>query len=103
MSPQLRAFLATLLPLFWCSGVLATLGNTTCASADLDWYTNAVGETPCSTYQRLRQICNMPQETPATTNSVSPSGIPDYHPCSPLIASCCCNSISWALSMLCLK
>ncbi|KAG1771169.1 hypothetical protein EV702DRAFT_1270918 [Suillus placidus] len=44
--------------LYHAGAVLA--GNTTsrCLSGQLDWYTNAVGETPCMTYQRLRQICN---------------------------------------------
>ncbi|OBZ71691.1 hypothetical protein A0H81_08586 [Grifola frondosa] len=42
----------------------AASGNTTCASTQLDWYTDAVGETPCVTYQRLRQICNSDYQVP---------------------------------------
>lgn len=64
--------------LFFVSLVRYSLGagNVTCASNALDWYTDVVGETPCTsvaltclpstdldlssgmTYQRLRQICN---------------------------------------------
>ncbi|KAG1748046.1 hypothetical protein EDB19DRAFT_1683667 [Suillus lakei] len=36
----------------------ADAGNTTCAGNMTQWYTDAVGETACMTYQRLRQICN---------------------------------------------
>jgi hypothetical protein len=31
---------------------------TVCATDQLDWYTSVVGETPCRTYERLRQICD---------------------------------------------
>ncbi|KAM5536430.1 hypothetical protein V8D89_009866 [Ganoderma adspersum] len=39
-------------------------GNTTCVSRQLDWYTSVVGESPCMTYQRLRQICNNDYQVP---------------------------------------
>ncbi|KZS88597.1 hypothetical protein SISNIDRAFT_459651 [Sistotremastrum niveocremeum HHB9708] len=64
-------------------------GNTTCKGTTLDWYTSVVGETPCRTYERLRQIC---------ASSLPRSSLTDS-----LIASCCCNSIAFALSMLCLN
>ncbi|KAH0835788.1 hypothetical protein J3R83DRAFT_9632 [Lanmaoa asiatica] len=72
-------------------------GNTTCAGNLTDWYTNAVGETACETYQRLRQICNRDYQVP----SFRPNTPGDY--CDDQLADCCCNSISWALSMLCMN
>jgi hypothetical protein len=45
-------------------GVLAAMRGaaaqnaTVCATDQLDWYTSVVGETPCRTYERLRQICD---------------------------------------------
>ncbi|EED81965.1 predicted protein [Postia placenta Mad-698-R] len=68
---------------YWVIGLVgASLvqasNTTTCASGALDWYIDAVGETPCMTYQRLRQICNS-------------------------YSTCCCNSIAWSLSMLCMN
>jgi hypothetical protein len=32
--------------------------TTACATDQLDWYTSVVGETPCRTYERLRQTCD---------------------------------------------
>ncbi|KAF9806937.1 hypothetical protein IEO21_08451 [Rhodonia placenta] len=69
--------------LYWGIGLVGSSlvlasNTTTCASSALDWYTDAVGETPCMTYQRLRQICNS-------------------------YSTCCCNSIAWSLSMLCMN
>ncbi|OSX63153.1 hypothetical protein POSPLADRAFT_1180211, partial [Postia placenta MAD-698-R-SB12] len=77
----------------------ALSGNTTCAGNALDWYTSAVGETPCTctTYQRLRQICNSEYEVP----SFRPNTPGDN--CDDQLSSCCCNSISFALSMLCMN
>ncbi|KAI0728163.1 hypothetical protein C8Q72DRAFT_952812 [Fomitopsis betulina] len=61
----------------------------------LDWYTDFVGETPCMTYQRLRQICNSDYEVPSFQLS-SPGDN-----CGDQLSSCCCNSVAWALSNLC--
>ncbi|KIJ67430.1 hypothetical protein HYDPIDRAFT_108200 [Hydnomerulius pinastri MD-312] len=72
-------------------------GNTTCAGNLTDWYTNAVGETACETYQRLRQICNPQYQVP----SFRPNTPGDQ--CDDQLQECCCNSISWALSMLCMN
>ncbi|KAI8971135.1 hypothetical protein BD414DRAFT_426655 [Trametes punicea] len=72
-------------------------GNTTCASTQLDWYTNVVGETPCATYQRLRQICNVQYQVPAFRPNTPGDNCDDQ------VSECCCNSISWALSMLCMN
>ncbi|EIW59608.1 uncharacterized protein TRAVEDRAFT_147693 [Trametes versicolor FP-101664 SS1] len=81
---------------FAVAGVRAA-GNTTCASGQLDWYTNVVGETPCATYQRLRQICN-PDYQVGQFRSLTPGDN-----CDDQLSSCCCNSVSWALSMLCMN
>ncbi|KAG2148947.1 hypothetical protein DEU56DRAFT_86923 [Suillus clintonianus] len=72
-------------------------GNTTCAGSLTQWYTNAVGETACETYQSLRQICNPSYQVP----SFRPNTPGDN--CDDQVADCCCNSISWALSMLCMN
>ncbi|THU77845.1 hypothetical protein K435DRAFT_583271, partial [Dendrothele bispora CBS 962.96] len=71
-------------------------GNTTCADSGMDWYTDLVGETPCRTYERLRQICNNQYQV-GIMNVNTP---PDF--CDEQVADCCCNSISFALSMMCL-
>ncbi|KAE9407226.1 hypothetical protein BT96DRAFT_150585 [Gymnopus androsaceus JB14] len=72
-------------------------GNIACADSGLDWYTNAVGETPCQTYEQLRQICN-PKFAVGVMNSSLP---PDV--CDDPESSCCCNSVAFGLSMLCLN
>ncbi|KAI0351443.1 hypothetical protein OH77DRAFT_1506545 [Trametes cingulata] len=72
-------------------------GNTTCASGQLDWYTSVVGESPCITYQRLRQICNGDYQ------------VPDFRPntpgdnCDDQVSACCCNTVAFQLSMLCMN
>ncbi|KAI0770415.1 hypothetical protein C8Q74DRAFT_899374 [Fomes fomentarius] len=72
-------------------------GNTTCISKQLDWYFDEVGESPCMTYQRLRQICN-PDYQVTSFRSTSPGD-----QCDDVVSSCCCNSIAYALSMLCMN
>ncbi|KAK0504446.1 hypothetical protein EDD18DRAFT_1133803 [Armillaria luteobubalina] len=69
--------------------------HTQCADNGSDWYTNVVGETPCRTYERLRKICNS-QYVLGTLSTKAP---PDT--CDDQVASCCCNSIAFGLSMLC--
>ncbi|KAH9935276.1 uncharacterized protein B0H18DRAFT_975070 [Fomitopsis serialis] len=72
------------------------VGNTTCASNALDWYTDASGKHHVRmTYQRLRQICNSQYEVPSM-----PFALPGDL-CNDQLGFCCCNSISYALSMLC--
>ncbi|THU77846.1 hypothetical protein K435DRAFT_74558 [Dendrothele bispora CBS 962.96] len=70
--------------------------NTNCADSGLDWYTDVVGETPCRTYERVRQICN-PDFHVGVMNTNTP---PDV--CNEQVPDCCCNSIAFGLSMLCL-
>ncbi|KAI1789397.1 hypothetical protein LXA43DRAFT_583721 [Ganoderma leucocontextum] len=72
-------------------------GNTTCASGQLDWYTSVVGETPCETYQRLRQICNIDYQVPSMSRT------PPGDTCDDQVSDCCCNTIAFQLSMLCLN
>ncbi|KAK7024508.1 hypothetical protein VNI00_016261 [Paramarasmius palmivorus] len=71
-------------------------GTTKCADTGSDWYTNAVGETPCKTYERLRQTCNSNYRVGTLTVNTPP----DY--CDDQVADCCCNNIAFSLSMLCL-
>ncbi|KAI0629824.1 hypothetical protein C8Q77DRAFT_269468 [Trametes polyzona] len=72
-------------------------GNTTCISSQLDWYTDVVGETPCMTYQRLRQICDNNYQVPdMRTNAPGDN-------CDSQISTCCCNTIAFQLSMLCMN
>ncbi|KAG2125677.1 hypothetical protein DEU56DRAFT_566289 [Suillus clintonianus] len=85
-----------LLLLYYAGAVLAA-GNTTCISSQLDWYTSAVGETPCMTYQRLRQICN----SSYLVGNFAPVAPGDH--CDDQVSDCCCNSVAWVLSMLCLN
>ncbi|KAF9067648.1 hypothetical protein BDP27DRAFT_1422661 [Rhodocollybia butyracea] len=72
-------------------------GNVTCSGTGMDWYTNFVGESPCKTYERLRQICNPAFEVGVMRTSTPPDV------CDEQLADCCCNSIAFALSMLCLN
>ncbi|KAF5393038.1 hypothetical protein D9757_001122 [Collybiopsis confluens] len=72
-------------------------GNVTCAGPALDWYTTRVGETPCKTYERLRQICNPQFEVGAMNTALPPDG------CNEQLSECCCHSIAFSLSMLCLN
>ncbi|TFK84712.1 hypothetical protein K466DRAFT_496071 [Polyporus arcularius HHB13444] len=75
----------------------AYAGNTTCASSQLDWYTNYVGESPCDTYQRLRRICNPDYEV----QNLRPDAPGDQ--CDDQVSGCCCNTIAFQLSMLCMN
>ncbi|KAH9944607.1 hypothetical protein B0H21DRAFT_779517 [Amylocystis lapponica] len=94
----MRPDLYFLLILFVFSTSTSTrAGNTTCLSNSLDWYTDAVGETPCTTYQRLRQICNSEYQV----GSFRPNTPGDN--CDDQVSDCCCNSIAFALSMMCMK
>ncbi|KAG1830235.1 hypothetical protein EV424DRAFT_322543 [Suillus variegatus] len=77
--------------------VVLAAGNTTCLSSQLDWYTTAVGETPCMTYQRLRQICN----SAYVVGDFSATTPGDR--CDDQVADCCCNSVAFVLSMLCMN
>ncbi|KAI1789404.1 hypothetical protein LXA43DRAFT_893016 [Ganoderma leucocontextum] len=90
----LYTFLTTSL---WTRGVHGAKDNTTCISSQLAWYTDAVGETPCVTYQRLRQICNADYQV-QKFNTITPGDS-----CNDQLKDCCCNSVSWALSMLCMN
>ncbi|KAJ4479051.1 hypothetical protein J3R30DRAFT_2710515 [Lentinula aciculospora] len=56
-----------------------------------------VGESPCTTYERLRQICNPPFQV-GTMSTNTPSDA-----CDEQVADCCCNSVAFTLSMLCLN
>lgn len=49
------------------------------------------------TYQRLRQICNSNYQVPNFRQNTPGDQCDDQ------LQSCCCNSISWALSMLCMN
>ncbi|KAH9891987.1 hypothetical protein C8Q73DRAFT_99065 [Cubamyces lactineus] len=83
---------------FWLvSWHLVYAGNTTCASGQLDWYTSVVGETPCATYQRLRQICNNDYQV----QSFGPNPPGDH--CDDQVGACCCNTVAFQLSMLCMN
>ncbi|KAJ7066330.1 hypothetical protein C8F01DRAFT_980952 [Mycena amicta] len=71
--------------------------NLACNGTGMDWYISMVGETPCTTYQKLRQICNS-QYAVGIQNVNTP---PDA--CSDQLSSCCCNNVAFALSMFCLN
>ncbi|KAF7309988.1 hypothetical protein MIND_00371600 [Mycena indigotica] len=88
-----RLFIAGLLLL----AVTVAADNLACNGTGMDWYTGMVGETPCTTYQKLRQICNS-QYTVGIQNVNTP---PDA--CTDQLSSCCCNNVAFALSMLCLN
>ncbi|KAF8827259.1 hypothetical protein HHX47_DHR5000668 [Lentinula edodes] len=58
-------------------------GDVACTGTGLNWYINMVGESPY-------QVGTMNVNTP-----------PDA--CDEQVADCCCNSVAFTLSMLCLK
>ncbi|KZT70953.1 hypothetical protein DAEQUDRAFT_153699 [Daedalea quercina L-15889] len=68
-----------------------------CYSSTLEWYIDAIGETPCMTYQRLRQICNSTYTTPSWVINGPADTCDDQQ------SECCCNSIAWSLRMLCIN
>ncbi|EEB98552.1 hypothetical protein MPER_01917, partial [Moniliophthora perniciosa FA553] len=72
-----------------------------CVDDGLDWYFDIIGETPCSTYNRVRRIGDPGYELPNFNITkgipVDPSTLPEK--CN---AECCCNSIAFSLNMLCL-
>ncbi|KAK0457444.1 uncharacterized protein EV420DRAFT_1548269 [Desarmillaria tabescens] len=70
--------------------------HTQCVDSGSDWYTSVVGETPCRTYERLRQICNHNYGL----GVLNPTTPPDT--CNDQIGEYCCNSIAFGLSVLCL-
>ncbi|KAJ8093882.1 hypothetical protein PM082_009749 [Marasmius tenuissimus] len=79
------------------------VGTTQCKDTGLDWYISGVGETPCKTYERLRQICNSNYRVgnlKVGNINVTQTTPPDT--CNEEVASCCCNNIAFSLSMLCL-
>ncbi|KAI1782295.1 hypothetical protein LXA43DRAFT_1104330 [Ganoderma leucocontextum] len=75
---------------------LAQAGNTACVSNQLSWYTSVVGESPCMTYQRLRQICNNDYQVPNFASTVPGDRCDDQ------VSECCCNMVAFQLSMLCM-
>ncbi|KAF8217226.1 hypothetical protein K438DRAFT_413074 [Mycena galopus ATCC 62051] len=87
----------TTLPLLLVAAARVAADNLACNGTGMDWYKTMVGETPCQTYQSLRQICN-PEYTVGVQNVNTP---PDS--CSDQVSGCCCNTIAFSLSMLCLN
>ncbi|KAK0457441.1 uncharacterized protein EV420DRAFT_1271502 [Desarmillaria tabescens] len=75
---------------------LLAQNHTQCVDNGSDWYTSVTGETPCRTYERLRKICN----SNYAVGALNPKTPPDT--CDDQVADCCCNSIAFGLSMLCL-
>ncbi|KAJ3777353.1 hypothetical protein FB446DRAFT_169821 [Lentinula raphanica] len=71
-------------------------GIVDCFGTELDWYKTKVGETPCTTYERLRKICNSSFETGIMHTNAPPDTCMDE------FGDCCCNSVAFALSMFCL-
>ncbi|KAG1856033.1 hypothetical protein DFJ58DRAFT_345219 [Suillus subalutaceus] len=93
----MQGFAWVALLLLYHAGTVLAVGNTTCLSSQLDWYTTAVGETPCMTYQRLRQICN----SAYVVGNFSANTPGDR--CNDQVSDCCCNSVAFSLSMLCMN
>ncbi|KAI0734898.1 hypothetical protein C8Q72DRAFT_331117 [Fomitopsis betulina] len=77
------------------SGPLSCYGNST----TLDWYIDAVEETPCMTYQKLRQICNSDYQTPLWSEEIHVADTCE----DPISSICCCNSIAWSVRNLCIN
>ncbi|KAJ6481009.1 hypothetical protein C8R45DRAFT_1100574 [Mycena sanguinolenta] len=89
----------TILPLLLCAATAGRVAadNLSCNGTGMDWYINMVGETPCQTYQSLRQICNSNYRVGVQNVNTPPDG------CTDQVSECCCNTIAFSLSMLCLN
>ncbi|CAE6491019.1 unnamed protein product [Rhizoctonia solani] len=72
-------------------------GNTTCLNDSMDWFTQSVGETPCRVYERLRSLC-VPGFQVGNMNYTAPGDR-----CVDQLGACCCNSVAFSLSMLCMS
>ncbi|KAL0954946.1 hypothetical protein HGRIS_003879 [Hohenbuehelia grisea] len=93
-------FISALFYLFNISRVSGQLDKTKCVSSAVDWFTNFTGETPCRTYERVRQICNSNFRV-GTMNSNATDG-QSADVCNDEVADCCCNSVAFTLSTLCM-
>ncbi|KAJ6481052.1 hypothetical protein C8R45DRAFT_1100609 [Mycena sanguinolenta] len=89
----------TTLPLLLCAAAVARVAadNLSCNGTGMNWYIDMVGETPCQTYQSLRQICNSNYQVGVQSVNTPPDG------CTDQVSGCCCNTIAFSLSMLCLN
>ncbi|KAK0187608.1 hypothetical protein F5146DRAFT_934378 [Armillaria mellea] len=92
----MTSLLTTLLGLSFIVPYVFAQDHTQCVDSGSDWYTSVVGETPCRTYERLRQMCN----SDYVLGALNPNTPPDT--CNDQVADCCCNSIAFGLSMMCL-
>ncbi|KAK0504445.1 hypothetical protein EDD18DRAFT_502704 [Armillaria luteobubalina] len=92
----MASLLITLLELSFILPYVFAQDHTQCVDNGSDWYTSVVGETPCRTYERLRKMCN----SDYALGTLSPNTPPDT--CNEQVADCCCNSIAFGLSMMCL-
>ncbi|CAE6446594.1 unnamed protein product [Rhizoctonia solani] len=72
-------------------------GNTTCLNNSMDWFTQSVGETPCRVYEQLRRLC-VPSFNIKNMSYVAPGD-----KCIDQLGDCCCNSVAFSLSMLCMS
>ncbi|KAH7103440.1 hypothetical protein BKA62DRAFT_61441 [Auriculariales sp. MPI-PUGE-AT-0066] len=93
MNSRLRLVLA--LPAM--AHIARAISYTTCKDPSVTWYNNADGLNPCQQYEKLRQLCDPRYEVPQI--SVSTPG----NTCDSQRKDCCCNSVAFSLSMLCLN
>ncbi|KZV86107.1 hypothetical protein EXIGLDRAFT_622324 [Exidia glandulosa HHB12029] len=73
------------------------VSHTTCKDPSVTWYNDDQGLNPCQQYETIRRYCNSGYEVPVL--SVNTTG----SLCDTQDKQCCCNSIAFALSMLCLN
>lgn len=78
--------------------IRAAASTNVCIDGAVDWYTESMGESPCATYERLRQQCNPGYQTPVMSQGTIP---PDH--CDDQRQHCCCNSLAFGLAMLCMN
>ncbi|KAK1216521.1 hypothetical protein PQX77_020845 [Marasmius sp. AFHP31] len=80
----------------------AVAGTETCEVSkkdSLDWFRQYSGETPCKTYERLRQICTPDYRVTTLSTQLPPDVCREPDPAK---SECCCNTVAFALSMMCL-
>ncbi|KAH7092709.1 hypothetical protein BKA62DRAFT_723351 [Auriculariales sp. MPI-PUGE-AT-0066] len=73
------------------------MSNTKCKDPSVTWWNNQDGLNPCEQYAALRKNCDSGYEVPV----LNPNTPPDQ--CLSQNKSCCCNSVAFSLSMLCLQ
>ncbi|KAH7088655.1 hypothetical protein BKA62DRAFT_728027 [Auriculariales sp. MPI-PUGE-AT-0066] len=73
------------------------MNTTSCKDQSVTWYDNQDGLNPCQQYSELRKLCDTSYEVPDMNGQWPPDT------CRSQKNECCCNSVAFSLSMLCIQ